>query len=159
MNIEQVERTFKSSAYYASNNYVIFGDYGLSEKTSIPARTRFRLNNLNRHKHTILSSNSVSGSNHAPYSSNLDTTIILNPMIPIDNNNKDIQNLNLKYTRSNFNEEYKEKQSVYDINIKSNNIGTLFPSLGVIIMDVFDLYKANNPRSETLFLLIMYNYY
>jgi len=43
-NIKQVERTFKSSAFYAWNSDDIFGNYGLT--ASIPARTRFRVNNL-----------------------------------------------------------------------------------------------------------------
>jgi len=126
------------------------------------ARTSLRLKNLLRRKYISLSSHN--NLDEVLFSNSLDNTIIPNPMI--DNNrirsNKitTSPNLNLNHTRSNLNVR-NEKQSLDVNNLELNNIETLFPSLKMIIKDLFDLYRVDkdprsNPRLERNSELINY---
>jgi len=60
-----------------------------------------------------------------------------------------------KCTRSNSHER-NEGQNVYDTNIDLPIIKALFPPLGVIIKDLFDLYITNKPRLKRNIVFINY---
>jgi len=140
-SIEQVERTFKSSAYLAWNNTDFVSGLGTSEISSTPSNIINKNKNLYRRrfgsKRNI--NETMLERERAPSANSIDNTLV-----PVTQDCDIVQGVSQEFLpieRRSINELVREEG---DTALNSNaSIDNLFPAPGIIVKDIYDIYKSN----------------
>jgi len=152
-NLDQAIKVFKSSAYLAWDNTDILSNIGISEINSTPSEDFHRSKGLGkrRAKSNKVNSVPVSNSDHAETGDNFDTTLIPTAC------NKDYECFSKDYPMSSG-----EKNNNYTIvsdnegGSESSNLVNLFPAPGIVVKDIFEIYKSNKLKRERESALLNY---
>jgi len=141
----QVESFFKSSAYFAWDKVDLFSEHDIADSSSVPSVSRIRIKGsanrrikLNKRSNQEIVNNDCNENNN-----NMDNTLV-----PIgdemDKSLADYQTA-MSFRRNSNNTAYS------DTSDRTNNttiVDKLFPSPGVIIKDIYELFKADKTTRE-----------
>jgi len=145
-NLEPVERVFKSSAYLAWNNVDILSGHGVSEDSSTHSVVSRKLKYLTKRK---LKSNRLTGTKLPDGGQNISEDFGDSTLVPeVDGMSREGPSReHCSSVDSNYlnNDRSNEDRNVI---VPSSNIENLFPSPGVIIKDIYELYKGSESRRE-----------
>jgi len=141
----QVEKLFKSSAYLAWNSLDILSNFGNTESSSTPSIVNSKVKNLRRHKvkHGKSFDPLISGSECDSASSHMDDTLM--PSTNVEGVRPLNKLLDIENSRDNVNTN--QSQNI-DHENNGSSLENLFPSPGVIIKDIYDIFIANGPTKE-----------
>jgi len=157
-SLDQIEKTFKSCAYLAWDNVDIISNLGFSENSSTPSVVKSK----NKNKNKILSKRktgsnrpfglSTSENDQIPSEENGNVTLV--PTLDITSKNIITQEYRSMSDRPHTNNDFLVEMDMEPRG--DSNIDKLFPSPGVIIRDIYDLYKSKESKKERDFAVLNY---
>jgi len=141
-NCDQVEKIFKSSAYLAWDNFDLFSDHDITDSGSFPpiSRIRKRRSAVRNSKPNKINEPTIVDSDYNCNNINMDNTLVPT-MVGGDNATVDQQTVMSSRRNS-------DNIGCSDNSDGTNNVANvenLFPSPGVIIKDIYEIFQANKP--------------
>jgi len=154
-SVEQVEKHFKSSAYLAWNNIDIFSNIGFSESESTPSVVGGARRSVSGRRS---SSNRCMGSTEPNGDQMLveeigDSTLVPSSMIGDENYSSQERCTSTDKINHINNDRLIDNGNTQ---VTYSSLDNLYPSPGVIIRDIYDIYKGNESRRERDFAIINY---
>jgi len=140
----QVEKLFKSSAYLAWINTDLLSNFGNTESSSTPSILNNKAKCIERRKlkHGKSFDPIIGNSDCDSINDHMDNTLI--PLANVEEV-RPLINLSGLANSSSINVNQSENNDYVN---NGTSIENLFPSLGVIIKDIHDLFIANRPTRE-----------
>jgi len=141
-NCNQVERIFKSSAYLAWDNFDLLSEHDITDSGSFPPISRFRMRRSasRKSKPNKLNNPTIVDNDYNCNNNSMDNTLVPT----MEGGDKTIvdQQTAMSFRRNSNNIVYSDRTN----NI--TNVEKLFPSPGVIIKDIYEIFQANKPTRE-----------
>jgi len=141
----QVERIFKSSAFLAWDNIDLFSEQDITDSGLVPSTSRVRVRGLVSRKPKLNRSSNpvILDSDYNCDNNSMDNTLVLltvsGEKTPLD------QQTAMSFRRNSDNLVYSDSS---DRTNYTTNIEKLFPSPGVIVKDIYEIFGANKPTRE-----------
>jgi len=144
-NCNQVEKIFKSSAYLAWDNFDLFSEHDIADSGSFPliSRIRMRGSASRKSKPNKLNKPVIVDSDYNCNNNSMDNTLVPT----MDGGDKAIvdQQTAMSFRRNSDNIVYSDSG---DRTNNTTNVEKLFPSPGVIIKDIYEIFQANKSTRE-----------